>query len=481
MGVQVQLATKNREGLPLPITKRQFISFSFGGKNIEDFNLLAVFSDGRLDKEIYFPFNDITSQNEVIDGQIFWLSVMQAGQLSFNLATDGMTSEEYEAFKNWFVPGKPRELVLSEFSNRAVLARLAAPPQISLLPFESKQTFKIAGTEKTISTSLYKGDISLEFVIDEPYWYSLQNLINDSLEDYQYSEEDLKIIYEDKIPSVKMFDNESEDFFLIGDKFVIQKQAIKNELDEETQDYKPYGVNVNEESSVYLYNCGTAAAKPIVSFKIKPVFDNTNLYIVSPANSYSEDKISTLTIGNQVLKFTTPSILTSYNHTLEIIQQVETGDSILELRQKLRDELYNYYTRAWAIAIVDGLKNSDQVTEAGSIIDQDSFRQLFALLMKKSIEDSVLECTINSNTGEATIKTTCKIASTYIQTIEEAAAMETVSVVENAGDMIKSKYLKLEDRTIFNSDGKITKDECVQITSTCDLTDLKISFKYTYL
>ena len=65
-----------------------------------------------------------------------------------------------------------------------------------------------------------------------------------------------------------------------------------------------------------------------------------------------------------------------------------------------------------------------------------------------------------------------------ILAVESSCDETAVSVVENAGDMIKSKYLKLEDRTIFNSDGKITKDECVQITSTCDLTDLKISKKW---
>ena len=177
MGVQVQLATKNREGLPLPITKRQFISFSYGGKNIEDFDLVAVFSNGRLDKEIYFPFNDITSKNEALDGQLYWNSTFEAGHLSFNLATDGMTSENYEAFKNYFVPGEIRELILSEFPNRAAMARVASAPHISLLPFEDKKEIKIGNEIKKISTSLYKGDITLEFVIDEPYWYAKKSYI----------------------------------------------------------------------------------------------------------------------------------------------------------------------------------------------------------------------------------------------------------------------------------------------------------------
>ena len=71
MGVQVQSATKDRQGNSLSILNRQFISFSYGGKNIEDFDLLAVFSNDRLNKEIYAPFNDTTTEQAELDGQMF--------------------------------------------------------------------------------------------------------------------------------------------------------------------------------------------------------------------------------------------------------------------------------------------------------------------------------------------------------------------------------------------------------------------------
>ena len=44
MAIQVTELTKNREGKSLSILSRQFISFSYGVKNIEDFNLIAVFN-----------------------------------------------------------------------------------------------------------------------------------------------------------------------------------------------------------------------------------------------------------------------------------------------------------------------------------------------------------------------------------------------------------------------------------------------------
>ena len=162
MGVQVQSATKyvNEEGklIPLSILNRQFISFSYGEKNIEDFDLLAVFSNDRLDKEIYAPFNDTTTEQAELDGQMFWRSNFKAGQLSFDLATDGMTSVQLQDFKNWFQPGIERELILSEHYGRAILARVASAPQMSLLPFEKEVEVNIAGTLHKTKTSLYKGD-----------------------------------------------------------------------------------------------------------------------------------------------------------------------------------------------------------------------------------------------------------------------------------------------------------------------------------
>ena len=203
MGVQVQTATKFNDGgtlKSLPVIQRQFISFSYGGRDIEDFDLLVIFSGDRLNKEIYTPFKDITTEQAELDGQLFWRSNFNAGQLNFILATDGMTSQQLEDFKNWFKPGIEKELILSENHNRGILARVSVAPQMSLLPFEKEVEINIAGILKKTKTSLYKGEISLSFVMDDPNWYSLESLIkNEELE-----EEDLKLIYEDGIPHISM-------------------------------------------------------------------------------------------------------------------------------------------------------------------------------------------------------------------------------------------------------------------------------------
>jgi len=64
-------------------------------------------------------------------------------------------------------------LILAEHPNRAILARVAEPPQISLLPFEDNVEIVINNVTYPTKTTLYKGDINLTLVMDEPHWYAI--------------------------------------------------------------------------------------------------------------------------------------------------------------------------------------------------------------------------------------------------------------------------------------------------------------------
>ena len=99
MGVQIYSATKDGQGNPLSVLNRQFISFSYGGKNIEDFDLLVSFNNDRLNKDLYSQVNNITTTQNELDGQMFWGYNLAAGKLSFTLVTDGMTDAQLEEFK----------------------------------------------------------------------------------------------------------------------------------------------------------------------------------------------------------------------------------------------------------------------------------------------------------------------------------------------------------------------------------------------
>ena len=65
MGVQIyELTHGGQDNSFLPADKRQFISFSYGGKWIEEFDLVVVFNNDRLEKGVYGNFSDITSRKQ---------------------------------------------------------------------------------------------------------------------------------------------------------------------------------------------------------------------------------------------------------------------------------------------------------------------------------------------------------------------------------------------------------------------------------
>lgn len=174
---QVYYATHRDNGARSSFMGRSFISFSFGGKWIEDFNLIACINGDRLNKQLHANFNDLTSEYEVVNGQFYWGTYYTNNQISFTLATDGITQNQLDEFKNWFAPGQVRELVLSEHPNRAIMARVMEPPVMDIIPFEEETTVMVNTKEYKTSTTIYKGEFTLNLVMDEPFWHSKSNLL----------------------------------------------------------------------------------------------------------------------------------------------------------------------------------------------------------------------------------------------------------------------------------------------------------------
>ena len=242
---QVYTATHKGEGANsrLPFMERSFISFTFGGKSIEDFNLIATISGDRMERSGYSTFEDLTSEYEVLDGQFYWGTHYTNHELTFDLATDAMTQNELDRFLHWFQPGKTRELILSEHPNRAIEARVSAAPELHLLPFEEKVTKKIGDQEYKTSTTLYKGEITLTFVMEEPYWYSKINIFgyynkdtgvfHDVWTDANGKEvsifndpDAIKIALEDNIPIASMIDAS----MLLGDNTFADADTSKDAM-----------------------------------------------------------------------------------------------------------------------------------------------------------------------------------------------------------------------------------------------------------
>ena len=472
MGIQVYSATHSGEGNPLSVLGRHFISFSYGGKNIEDFNLLACFSGDRLNKGVYAPFQDVTTQQTELDGQMFWSSSYSAGTLTFFLATDGMTIKEYEDFKAWFVPGVERELILSEYPNRYTLARVSSTPQMNMLPFSHEEQIKVGDTSYTATTTMYKGDITLDFVMDDPYWYSLESCYAGTP-----SKEQLKIIYEDNVPHTSMFSS--------GFVCLLANEKMYN------------GFTIVPQSNItisstprYIYNCGTTSAKPVITFTFIPTMKNN--YINLPGNTYSSDsEYGYIQVGDKKFQFSTPSVLTGYNQAIKLSSEFAAsgGTSALDLRAKFRDEINHYYARAWAISILDSFINDkgarEFVDENGAL--KTGWDGAFTNIMKYFITSNgttpyAVSITCNNRTGAVELKAQCRSNDNGAALLSTSAAsvISPITIEENCGDMVKSAYLYIEGNNRA-TDGKITAANCSAITSNMTLTNVSFNYKYTYL
>lgn len=261
---QVYQATYGGE-LRLPSMYRSFISFSFGGEYIQDFGIIRVTEGQRMQSNLYTEFDDLTQEYDVLHGQFYWGTHLKPLVLQYLLSTDGMTQTQLDKFKECFKPGKIKQLIRAQHPNRGILARVQAPPVMNMLAFQGRQRKIIAGSVYDIPTTLYKGDIKVSFICDDPLWYAIKNLIgqrylmsfnngvveqvrisqdqySDSLPEnnfYQYrwtdengnrvpvmnSGDALKIILQDNIPSPNMI--KIYDKLFLGDNITIQDRQYE--------------------------------------------------------------------------------------------------------------------------------------------------------------------------------------------------------------------------------------------------------------
>ena len=193
---QVYQATHKGEDR-LPLFLRSFISFTYGGRAIEDLNLIATTIGNRIERNGYANFDDTVTTYDSLNGQQYWGTHYRTNSIVFNLSTDGMDQRQLDDFLNWFAAGVTRELVLAEHPNRGILARVSEPPRLALLPFEKKTSMVISEVSYDLRTTLYRGEITLTMVMDDPYWYSLQNILGKKVVETDKELGELKTRYVD--------------------------------------------------------------------------------------------------------------------------------------------------------------------------------------------------------------------------------------------------------------------------------------------
>lgn len=489
---QVYLATHDGAGNRLPYMYRSFISFTFGGKFIEDFGLLVVTGSDRLERGAYAPFSDLVSTYDTLDGQLYWGSKIEPNQLNLSLATDYITEKQIDDFREWFAPGKERELILAEHPNRAILARVAEPPVLSFIPFEEETEIVINGINYITNTTVYRGEVSLSFIMDEPNWYGkltyMPSYINkDTLEILNYGEVNsittiqdkdmLKIMLEDGIPHQSILELGGLATFFLGNNRIVSEEARIGEAQvgiahigiftSETND----GLTIDSSHSQYLFYSGTAPNYPIIKFTMDLSFSNN--YISHPTNkiqntSLLEANYSYISIDDKKFKFTTPSLLTGYNQAIKIFKAITANQTTkVEVLNDIATNVNEYYSRAWAVKCVNAVFGNNSTISGTS----DLFTNMRRFFAENSPKVTFI---INSKTGEA-------IGQFYINNASVVTENDYISITQNVGDMVRSDYLTIEGRNQLNSNGEIVAANCKQISSNESLSNVLIYYQNMYL
>ena len=559
----------------LPYMDRSFISFSYGGKHIEDFNMIASSGGDRMQRNAYAQFEDLTSTYATLTGQFYWGSYYRNNTITFNLVTDGTTQRQLDEFKYWFAAGKTRELILAEHPNRAIMARVSEPPRFSLIGFESPIAITLERTNFSTSTTLYKGEIELTMTMDDPYWYAKINIFGHRGADNIYRDtwidangkehnvleipDALKILYEDGIPIASMIQHTmlfgsnifaSVDFKLYSkivatiteDTYLSHASTegyfnnglsydIVRETEPGVMNPWPYycgatiakmtndgqyisgakiaGATMNDtvgishldpfdaarpdSTSVSFYYAGTAPSPTILKFNLTPVIDNQG-FITCPANSYSTNlpsghQYNTITIeGNEEkkeFKFTTPNIYTSFNQIIRIFDNpdiIKKKESWATVRELIRETVWHPEIRAWANRVIDVYDDEDGqgIIDPTMNIDTTSSIRLRLKLFMSYIfkaygadERSPLlpvSFSFDAKTGEAFgefVHRTCIGKDPYDKSYDslnnpgsrwaQYCNDSFKTVKENVGDMVKSKYLIIEERNYPDENNQIVK------------------------
>lgn len=492
--------THNIQGRSDSFINRSYLSFSFGGKNIEDFELIVT-SQGPQSKQIMGNFRDLTSSYEVIDGQYYWGTYFDNAEITLTLSTDSMTQEHLDSFINWFKPGEEKELIFAEHPNRAIMARVMTAPTMSMIPFTQEAEIIINEVVYTTTTSLYKGDITLSFIMDSPFWYAKSNLLainNDAVVTQwinangeainDYSEDMLKIILEDRVVTKEAMPN--SDVVVFGDRFIHASQNSIKIIDENLLNIKENdnlenlfnfhsGITLGNGDYAYIFYGGTAPTKPIIRFTF-PIETNNNKTIVIPDNNYNAIKVE----GNHIqsLYISMPHVFTSYNKAHAVIDE---ADSYKNLRELLNDKVTHYHTLCWALRIVDYL---EYIKVEWNVTTQTRMHNLMYNFIY-NVGNNTYILNGESNHAYGKLKYRKIISDTLPLTDSDWTTYGEINdSIEDISDIYCSEYIKLDERNSLDQYGRVsvwtdssrTNGYRVSHDFNNGVTDLAILFRHMY-
>ncbi len=403
MGIQVQELTQGKQ----PWDK-EFIDFSFAGKHISEFDMVAVSDGDRYSLDMSPTFDDETSTVNGLNGQYYWGTTFNANQINFKLATDGITEKQLTAFKKHFVPGKYGKLFVDERIGRYCWARVKSVITLNFIPFQEQKT--IQGV--IFHTNIYKGEASITFEMDYPWWIAEHNYIDSTAELDQsaireayvnnvpisssfYSNlsinSKLVVGQPDSIDSSILMDNKAYQDILIALNSKQMSSFITNGsniiIGDPTYMLTREGIAAlssydaaadNDKTKDILYNASELASP--VSLTLK----NQSITVSSSAPyyiTYARDSINTPANERQysmyfirnyeekitnVLKYTNPGVFYNINKVIQLAYTYKDSSSanLIDFQDMLQEEIHHNRVLTWAARGLQFITNHSELYDS---------------------------------------------------------------------------------------------------------------------
>lgn len=172
------------------VNKIDYAGFTFAGKHTSQFGLYSVSSGDRYSRYLSPTIKNQTAENTGGTGTYFFGSQHTQQTFTFNLAFDSVTELELREIKEW-LNNDISPLILDEIPYIQYYVKISTAPQFTFLSFEdipeASMVENIENSEKlyppkietSISSRIYKGEMSVNFIAYDPYGYSVKKWLSD--------------------------------------------------------------------------------------------------------------------------------------------------------------------------------------------------------------------------------------------------------------------------------------------------------------
>lgn len=386
MGIQVEELTRN-----LMPWGKEYIDFSFAGRHISEFGLVAVTNSDRYQFAGSPEFEDETSNVNGVWGQYYWGTNFKTKTYNYSLATDGMTERQFEDFKHHFRPGHYGQFYEDAWFDRYCYVRIKAVVDFSFIPFQKE--VEVAGVK--FLSRIYKGECKISFIQDRPFMYSFYQILDSKIAELNTLTNNGKaaarMMYHSNIPARDSWVGKDSKC-ATGSYFSLPKinKITKSKIDKNGKEFYYFDYIEDDDntnlfsrvSSFPYYNPSTISSESTIKFTINRTITSVNniewepVYFSEIYDSITNAGMPYNTINTtgpidvnstshnryvNTFKYSLPEVPSNINKAIEIawrFYQENAQGALVELQENLQEELINSKVLLWTIKVLQKIQTN---------------------------------------------------------------------------------------------------------------------------